>query len=106
MRKQREARKQLERVTGKKATRFITQAGNEELWRLPIRVEVKSGAWCSPVWTKYAAAEAQAGNAKATGDARPFCFVAMGQRTSDGLFVCRLSELARVVEALTNELDE
>lgn len=105
MRKQREARKSLERVTGVQAHRFVTAMGNEENWRLPIRVEVKSGAQTNPVWTKFAAAEAQSGASKATGDTRPFVYVAMGTRTSDGLFVCRLSELGRVTEALVNELD-
>ncbi len=103
MRKQREARKALEAVTGKEAARFAGQLGNEEAWHgLPLRVEVKSGAIAGPVWTKYAAAEAQSNVSKAIGDVRPFVFVAMGQRTSDGLLVCRLSELGRVVEALVN----
>lgn len=103
MRKQREARKALEAVTGKDAARFAGQLGNEESWSgLPLRVEVKSGAIAGPVWTKYAAAEAQSNASKAIGDVRPFVFVAMGQRTTDGLLVCRLSELARVVEALVD----
>lgn len=102
MRKQREARKALEAVTGTQAARFATLTGNEENWRLPVRVEVKSGAQCSPVWTKYAAAEAQSNESKAQGDPRPFVGIFMGTRTSDGLLVCRLSELGRVVEALVN----
>jgi hypothetical protein len=103
-RKQRAARKALEQVTGTHAARFLGQLGNEESWTgLPLRVEVKSGAIAGPVWTKYAAAEAQAAAAKAIGDTRPFVFIAMGQRTPDGLLVCRLSELARVVEALVNQ---
>lgn len=105
MRKQREARKSLERVTGVQANRFLTANGNEENWRLPVRVEVKSGAQTSPVWTKFAAAEAQSAASKATGDGRPFVAVFMGTKTSDGLFVCRLSDLGRVTEALVNELD-
>ena len=104
MRKQREARKALEALTGAQAARFAGQLGNEEAWSgLPLRIEVKSGAIAGPVWTKYAAAEAQSNASKAIGDTRPFVFVAMGQRTSDGLMVCRLSELARVVEALVNQ---
>lgn len=104
MRKQREARKALEALTGAEAARFAGQLGNEEAWSgLPLRVEVKSGAIAGPVWTKYAAAEAQAAQSKAIGDVRPFVFIAMGTRTSDGLMVCRLSELARVVEALVNQ---
>lgn len=105
-RRQHQARRMLERLTGTLATRFLTQAQNEERWRLPIRVEVKSGKQTDPIWSKYAAAEAQSNAAKAAGDSRAFVFVAMGSRTSDGLFVCRLSALDRVVEALVNELAE
>lgn len=100
MRKQREARKSLEAITGKQAGRFSSLTGNEESWRLPLRVEVKSGLIAQPVWTKYAASEAQSNAAKPTGDARPFAAVFMGTRTSDGLFVCRLSKLGEVVSAL------
>ncbi len=100
--KQRQARKALEVVTGTQAARFAGLTGNEETWRLPVRVEVKSGAIAGPVWTKYAAAEAQSNASKATGDTRPFLAIFMGTRTSDGLVVCRLSELGRVVEALVD----
>jgi NADH dehydrogenase/NADH:ubiquinone oxidoreductase subunit G len=104
MRKQREARKALERVTGAEAARFAGQLGNEEAWSgLPLRVEVKSGAQVGPIWTRYAAAENQANASKAIGDARPFVMVAMGQKTSDGLALVRLSELARFVEAVLNQ---
>lgn len=102
--KQRKARKALEVVTGTKAARFQGKLGNEESWTgLPLRVEVKSGAQCDPIWTRYAAAENQATAAKPVGDPRPFAMVAMGTRTPDGLFVCRLSELGRVMEALVNQ---
>lgn len=104
--KQRQARKALERVTGVQAARFAALTGNEESWRLPIRVEVKSGAYAGPVWTKYAASEAQSDASKSVGDTRPFVAVFMGTRTTDGLFVCRLSQLGRVTEALVNELAE
>jgi hypothetical protein len=100
--KQRAARKALEVVTGKQAAQFASLTSNEEGWRLPVRVEVKSGAQCNPVWTKFAATEAQANAAKSAGDARPFLAVFMGTRTSDGLVVCRLSELGRVHEALVD----
>lgn len=100
MRKQREARKALEVVTGKHAARFASLTGNEESWRLPIRVEVKSGLIAQPVWTKFAAAEAQSNASKAEGDVRPFAAVFAGTRTSDSLFVCRMSQLGRVVEGL------
>lgn len=103
MRKQREARKALQALTGAEAARFAGQLGNEESWSgLPLRVEVKSGAQVSPIWTRYAAAEAQSNANHAVGDPRPFVMVAMGTRTSDGLIVCRLSQLGRVVEAVLN----
>lgn len=103
MRKQREARKSLEALTGAQAAQFAGQLGNEEAWSgLPIRVEVKSGAQVGPIWTRYAAAEAQSEATRAIGDTAPFCMVAMGQRTSDGLFICRLSKLGDAVHALVN----
>jgi hypothetical protein len=103
MRKQREARKSLEALTGAQAAQFAGQLGNEESWSgLPIRVEVKSGAQVGPIWTKYAAAEAQSEATRAIGDNAPFCMIAMGQRTSDGLFICRLSKLGDAVHALVN----
>jgi hypothetical protein len=103
MRKQRDARKALEQLTGAEAARFVGQLGNEESWAgLPLRVEVKSGAQVSPIWTRYAAAEAQSENNRALGDVKPFVMVAMGTRTSDGLVVFRLSQFANVVEAVVN----
>lgn len=103
-RKQRDAQKGLEAVTGVRVARFRGQMSNEENWSgLPLRVEVKSGAQVSPIWTRYAAAEAQANAAHAIGDPRPFCLIAMGQRTTDGLVVVRLSQLARFAEALVNQ---
>lgn len=104
LRKQREARKALETVTGAQAARFSGQLADEERWSgLPLRVEVKSGAQCGPIWTRYAAAEIQAEANNAIGNTKPFVLVAMGQRTTDGLVVCRLSQLSRVVEALVNQ---
>lgn len=100
MRRQHQAKRALEAITGKSAARFASLAGNEENWRLPLRVEAKSGKQTNAAWALYAAAEAQSNAAKAQGDTRVFAAVFQGTRTSDGLFVCRLSELARVVEAL------
>lgn len=103
-RKQREAQKALEVVTGRKVARFRGAMSQEENWHgLAVRVEVKSGAQCNPIWTKYAAAEAQANAAHAIGDPKPFLMVAMGTRTSDGLVLIRVSQLGRVVEALVDQ---
>lgn len=101
LKRQNDARKALQVVTGKHVARFASLASNEESWRLPLRVEVKSGQMdAGPVWTKYAKAEAQSDAARARGDNRPFAAVHMGTKTSDGLFTCRLSKLGEVVQAL------
>jgi hypothetical protein len=98
--KQRAGRKVLEAVSETPASRFVGALGNEETWRLPVRVECKAGAQVKTMFTKYLAAEAQAEASRASGDARPFVMVAMPPGTTDGLVVVRLSELARVIEAL------
>lgn len=105
MRKQREARKALERVTGAEAARFLGQLGNEEAWvGLPFRAEVKSGQQVGPMATRFLSCEAQARLNKAVGDARPFVMVAMPAGWgADGIFACRLSELGRIVEGLVNQ---
>ena len=49
LRYQREVRKQLEEITGTKATKFTPLGGSEENWiGLPWKVEVKSGALFPP----------------------------------------------------------
>jgi hypothetical protein len=102
--KQRQGRKAVEAVTGLPTGRFSSQTGNEETWRQPVLFEAKSGAQVGPIATRFLAAEAQAHAAKATGDARPFAMLAMPKGWgSDGLMLCRLSELSRVVEALVNQ---
>lgn len=104
MRKQREARKALELVTGAEAARFVGQLGNEEAWHgLPLRLEVKSGLAAKVVATKYLLCEEQSEGNHAIGDPRPFASVHMppGWGT-DGIFSCRLSQLASVVEAIAN----
>lgn len=104
MRKQREARKALEVVSGAPAARFVGQLGNEESWtHLGVRVEAKSGKAADVVATKFTACEQQSKSNHAIGDARPFASVHMPTGWgSDGIFSCRLSELGRVVEALVN----
>lgn len=101
MRKQREARKALEALTGAEAAKFVGQLGNEELWGLGVRVEAKSGAQVGPIATRFLAAERQSAASKRIGDSRAFAMVAMPQGWgSDGIVLCRLTELGRFVEGL------
>ena len=96
-RKQSLARKALEDLFGAKAL-FHGRKANEEAWtHLPIRVEVKAGAQVKPIETRFLAAEKQATAAKATGDPRPFVFIAMPDGSSDGYFLCRLSVLKELL---------
>jgi hypothetical protein len=102
--KQSAARKALEKLTGKQA-RWHGLKANEEAWaHLPLRVECKAGAQVGPVATRFLASENQADASKATGDPRPFVSICMPDGWgSDGIVQCRLSQLARVVEALVNQ---
>lgn len=96
-RKQSLARKALEELFGAEAL-FHGRKANEEAWtHLPVRVEVKAGAQVKPIETRFLAAEKQATTAKATGDPRPFVFIAMPDGMTDGLFVCRLSTLKELL---------
>ena len=96
-RKQSLARKALEELFGAEAL-FHGRKANEDAWtHLPIRVEVKAGAQVKPIETRFLAAEEQATAAKATGDPRPFCYIAMPDGTTDGLFICRLSVLKELL---------
>ncbi len=97
-RKQSLARKALEDLFGAEAL-FHGRKANEEAWtHLPVRVEVKAGAQVKPIETRFLAAEKQSTAAKATGDPRPFVFIAMPDGTgADGLFVCRLSTLKELL---------
>lgn len=96
MRKQRLARKHLN-IPGP-----TMGADHEELWRHALRLEVKSGhREAVPVMTRFEACEAQSGASRSIGDNRPFGAVFMPPGTSDGLLVVRLSELAKVIEALS-----
>jgi hypothetical protein len=53
----------------------------------PLRYRDLGPADGRPVWTRFIAAANQSGLARATGDVRPFVYVAMPDGTSDGLFV-------------------
>ena len=95
-RKQSLARKALEDLfeTG---VMFHGRKTNEESWNFPVRVEVKAGKQVGPLATRFLAAEKQSAVAKATGDPRPFVFIAMPDGMTDGLFVCRLSVLKELL---------
>ena len=96
-RKQSLARRALEDLFETEAL-FHGRKANEEAWtHLPIRVEVKAGAQVKPIETRFLAAEKQATAAKATRDPRPFCYIAMPDGTTDGLFICRLSVLKELL---------
>jgi hypothetical protein len=96
-RKQSLARKALEDLFGAEAA-FHGRKAEESHWtHLPIRVEVKAGAQVKPVETRFLAAEKQSDAARATGDPRPFVFIAMPDGMTDGLFVCRLSTLKELL---------
>lgn len=86
--KQRQAKKAL----GIPSNRFRTKDGNEENWLGAFRVEVKSGKMVGK-FAGYFRAEAQSENNRATGDTRPFIFVAMPQGMgSEGFVTMRLSD--------------
>lgn len=96
-RKQSLARKALEELFASEAL-FHGRKANEEAWtHLPVRVEVKAGKQVGPIETRFLAAEKQATTAKATGDSRPFVYVAMPDGMTDGLFICRLSALKELL---------
>jgi hypothetical protein len=96
-RKQSLARKALEDLFETEAL-FHGRKAEESHWtHLPIRVEVKAGAQVKPVETRFLAAEKQSDAARATGDPRPFVFIAMPDGMTDGLFVCRLSTLKELL---------
>jgi hypothetical protein len=96
-RKQSLARKALEDLFGAEAL-FHGRKANEEAWtHLPVRVEVKAGKQVAPIETRFLAAEKQADTAKATGDPRPFVYIAMPDGMTDGLFICRLSTLKELL---------
>lgn len=85
---QRVARRQL----GVPDAKVRAALSDEEAWRGPFRVEVKSGAQVRPLATRFLAAEAQAEASHATGDPRPFMFVAMPEHMGhDGIVALRLS---------------
>lgn len=94
-RKQAAARRVFEEIYGVHAS-WHGKKGNEETWDhiTAARLECKAGAQVKPIATRFLAAEKQSEAARAIGDVRPFVFVAMPDGWgSEGLFVCRLSDL-------------
>lgn len=96
--KQRQARKRLEKAFGVPAGRTQASTANEETWRLPVRIEVKSGYVAAPVGTFYRNTRIQAEKDHAIGDIRPFLAVAQVDGSSDGLAVVRMSDLIQLFD--------
>jgi len=101
-RKQRDARKGIEKVFGS-AGKYSSQTGHEELWRTRVRVEVKSGAMAKTVDTFYRNTKGQSDQAKAIGDTRPYVAVAMPDGVSFGYAVVRLDHLDAFMSAARGE---
>ena len=74
---------------------------DEEDWNSEVLFEVKSGKQVDPIATRFYNAESQSQEFVDTlGKKKPFSMVAMPTGTGDGIFMCRLSSLEKVVEGL------
>ena len=74
---------------------------DEEDWNSNVLFEVKSGKQVDPIATRFYNAESQSQEFIDTlGKKKPFSMVAMPTGTGDGIFMCRLSSLEKVVEGL------
>lgn len=102
--KQRDARKSMEKVFGV-AGKYATQTGDEENWRMRVRAEVKSGGMAKTVDTFYRKCRGQADRpeVKAEGDTRPFVAIAMPDGLPYGYLVVRTDHLERLKEAFDCE---
>ncbi len=84
--------------------KFGGKSADEEHWNSEVRFEVKSGNQVEPIATRFYKAEKQsldyAGKQKDGSMNKPFAMVAMPHGTGDGIVLCRLSEIKRVVEGL------
>src|SRR3982751_5314905 len=78
------------------------RSGQEEHWGGAVRVEVKSGAQCGPIITRFRLYEAQSETQRAIGDHRPFLAAVSHDGLSLGIF--RLSQAAEVAAALADNL--
>lgn len=97
-RTQREVRKGFEKVFQVPAGPSVSSTADEENWRLPLRIEVKSGAQAKPVYTFYRNTKAQSDAKKAIGDPRDFAAAARADGDTDPLVVIRLSHLIQAFE--------
>ena len=74
---------------------------DEEDWNSNVLFEVKSGKQVDPIATRFYNAESQSQEFVHTlGTKKPFSMIAMPHGTGDGIFMCRLSSLEKVVEGL------
>ena len=97
LRYQREVRKQLEEITGTKATKFTPLGGSEENWiGLPWKVEVKSGAQVQPAFTAFEKMLSQC-EKNLPNDDRPFLGVIKVAR-KPAVVLLTLDDLARILE--------
>ena len=80
---------------------------DEEDWGSNVLFEVKSGKQVDPIATRFYNAESQSQEFVDTlGKKKPFSMVAMPTGTGDGIFMCRLSSLEKVVEGLQKNWNE
>tara|TARA_R100000734_G_C3309024_1_gene99674 strand:+ start:589 stop:969 length:381 start_codon:yes stop_codon:yes gene_type:complete len=80
---------------------------DEEDWNSNVLFEVKSGKQVDPIATRFYNAESQSQEFVDTlGKKKPFSMVAMPTGTGDGIFMCRLSSLEKVVEGLQKNWNE
>lgn len=89
---QTQSRRKLEKAFGKSAGNAVH---DEEDWRLPVRIEVKSGADAKPTGTFYRNTKAQAQARKSIGDTR--AFIALAVVEGEELCVIRLADLRQLL---------
>tara|TARA_Y100001963_G_scaffold116996_1_gene162693 strand:+ start:963 stop:1379 length:417 start_codon:yes stop_codon:yes gene_type:complete len=83
-----------------------TKSSEEENWNSPIRWEVKSGKQVSNTTNMFEKAESQSWehelSKKLDDQKKLFGMIMMPHGTSDGLFLCRLSQIKDIVIELSN----
>lgn len=95
---QRAVRKGFEKAFQTPAGPTVSSTSDEENWRLPVRVEAKSGVQAKTVGTFYRNTKAQADAKKSIGDSRPFVAAARVDGQSDPLVVLKMSDLIQLFE--------